>query len=258
MLKHSSGFFSCCSIALYNILVFIKNEGFAPDVDFSETFLKYMGPEQTNGNDVYNELFQNNSVIDSKFTYDGQFKVRSLFPYINEDYTAINKIVSAWFSPNQNVIKEKERLVEKYNLIPDEMLCVCFRGTDKYKDIEETDYEMFCSRVEQIMSFPNINSILLQTDQEQFVSYFKKRFTSFDVVIIEENPRRVDREQVAFQLDAKDRMLAAKVFLATMLIMSECKFIINHTGNVARWINLFRGDAENTVQYMAQQEFLNI
>ena len=43
----------------------------------------------------------------------------------------------------------------------------------------------------------------------------------------------------------------AQQFLAAIQILSQCKFLINHTGNVARWIVKYRGSADNTIQYKA-------
>ena len=39
------------------------------------------------------------------------------------------------------------------------------------------------------------------------------------------------------------------MFLAAIQILSSCKFLINHTGNVARWIVKYRGSTKNMIQY---------
>tara|TARA_Y100001970_G_scaffold122281_1_gene151584 strand:+ start:9235 stop:10059 length:825 start_codon:yes stop_codon:yes gene_type:complete len=258
-LKHSSGFFSCCSIAVYNISVFIENESLFPLVDFSETFLKYMGPQSLNGNDVYEQCFQlsdqNNVLLEHT---DIMFEKSSLFPYIEENYDAVKVIVDTWFTPNNTVVDIKDALLSKYKINTSKTLCVCFRGTDKYKDIPETQYGTFCSKVNGLMNNKGLDSILVQTDQEQFLDYFRDNFANYKIIVIAENPRRTDQEQVAFMLEIDERIISAQVFLATMLIMSECKYVINHTGNVSRWINLFRGGAFNTIQYMTENEIINI
>ena len=46
--------------------------------------------------------------------------------------------------------------------------------------------------------------------------------------------------------DKKEKL--AINFLAATLIISSCRFIVNHTGNVGRWITLYRGSAKNTIQ----------
>ena len=85
-LKHSSGFF-CCSIAMHNISVFIENEGYIPNVDFSETFLKYMDANCSTGNDVYKQCFQLQEDKTSLTKPESfEFGKSSLFPYIEENY----------------------------------------------------------------------------------------------------------------------------------------------------------------------------
>ncbi len=258
-LKHSSGFFSCCSIAMHNISVFIENEGYIPNVDFSETFLKYMDANCSTGNDVYKQCFQLQEDKTSLTKPESfEFGKSSLFPYIEENYCDLKFFLEKWFHPSKEVLRIKRFLYSKYKIESENTLCVCFRGTDKYKDIEETSYETFCSKVDYLMSKSGLNAILVQTDQEQFLDYFTKNFSAYNIIVIAENPRRTDQEQVAFKLDVDKRVRSAQLFLATMLIMAESRYIINHTGNVARWINLFRGGAFNTIQYMTEQEICNL
>lgn len=259
-LKHTSGFFSCCSIAVYNIGVFINSNSKLPVVNFSDTFSSYIGKNQTNGCDVYESCFNTPSSdgLDILFDKKITFQARSLFPYVAENYEDVKFIVSNWFSPNRDVLNIKDYLTLKYQINTNRTLCVCFRGTDKYKDIVETSYERFCSRVNELMHLGGMESVLIQTDQQQFIDYFRCKYPMYRVISIEENPRRTDKKQVAFQLEINQRTESARTFLATMLIMAECKYIISHTGNVARWINLYRGNSRNTVQYMAEREIIDL
>lgn len=230
-----------------------------PVLDFGQSFQAYMAPYHNDGNDVYRECFEAPNRLESFSQFDDlRFSKMSLFPYTQENYNGISKVIEYWFSPSDEVKSIKKSLLDKYQIDPDKTLCVCFRGTDKYKDIEETHYSTFCSKVKDLMEYKELSSILVQTDQEQFLEYFKSEFYQYKITVIEENPRREDKEQVAFMLDANLRIQSAKLFLATMLIMSECRYVINHTGNVARWINLFRGSSKNTIQYITELEVINI
>lgn len=237
----------------------MEKEAHIPIVDFSDTFLKYMGPQSLNGNDVYQKCFQPNHRENEPLTNNNiKFEMSSLFPYIEESYDSIKDIIDTWFSPHPDIIDIKKELLYKYKIKTSETLCVCFRGTDKYKDIAETTYERFCSKVDVLMREGELSSILVQTDQEQFLDYFRDNFAKYNIIVIDENPRRTDQEQVAFKLSVDDRIRSAQYFLATMLIMSDCKYVINHTGNVARWINLFRGGSFNTIQYMTEKEIRSV
>ena len=46
-----------------------------------------------------------------------------------------------------------------------------------------------------------------------------------------------------------NKLLHAQQFLAVMQLISKCKYLINHSGNVARWLILYRGNTNNTIQY---------
>ena len=38
-------------------------------------------------------------------------------------------------------------------------------------------------------------------------------------------------------------------FDAALRCVSECKYVVNHTGNVAFFMNLYRGNTNNVIQF---------
>jgi hypothetical protein len=249
-LDHNSGFFSCCSVACYEIINFIKNHKSIPVVDFSKTFSWY---KDHMNQDVHGMYFKYNKsqVLDVDKISKMKYQKGASFNYINEDLTNVDPIIEKWFTPSNLVYDYVEFFVKKYEIHPENILAICFRGTDKYTEIEETSYKTFLSHVPNIIKAKGINRVFIQTDQTQFIDFFKNSFPDISFFTIKEIPTTKSKRQLYSKggVIKKDKVLHAQMFFAAMQILSSCKFLINHTGNVARWIVKYRGSTKNMIQY---------
>jgi len=247
-LKHRSGFFSCCSVACYDIIEYIKRYQSVPEVDFAKTFTLYKDFLNEN---VYNMYFKFNESQELNIDSISNIKYNkfSLFNYKNEDLKNIKPIIQKWFNPSDSVFKYVELFIDKYEIDMDKTLAICFRGTDKFIDIEEPSYESFISHVPSIMQNKELDRVFIQTDQTQFIDFFKSSYPNIPVFSIQEIPTTRSKKHLYKGIIQKNKVTHAQMFLAVMQILSRCKFLINHTGNVARWIVTYRGSTENMIQY---------
>jgi len=244
----SIGFFSICSLGLNLIVQRYNHRKLAPLPDFSETFHLYRDHE---GQDVYRELFMERDDVllppvspsqkyfaprDSKHSYKD-----------SEDQEALTPFVHRYFTPDPATFHRMADFGEKYQIHTGRTLAVCFRGTDKFTEVQEPEYGFFLSPVDEMLEKLSLDRILIQTDQQQFVDFAKERYGG-RVVTIDEIPRTKTKTQVAKLIPEGQRVEAARDFLAVMIMMSLCKGVITHTGNVGRWIPLFRGCTKNLVQ----------
>ena len=55
-----------------------------------------------------------------------------------------------------------------------------------------------------------------------------------------------------YSLTKNDNFKYSLYFLAIVIIMSRCKYVICNTSNVSLWISLFRGNTNNLHQYLRQ------
>ena len=255
ILPYNSGFFSCCSLACHDIIQFLKMEKKVPIVDFSRAFGWY---KDHANEDVYNKCFKpdiNESINVDDYS-SAVYNQRSLFDYRHEPLNLTTSIVRRWFAPSDEVRGITDTFCNKYNIVPERTLAICFRGTDKHQDVMETPYNIFTSRVRGLIKTNNINRVLIQTDQRQFINFFKRRFPEIDSFFIEENPTTTTRKHLYKYHDSTithNKCLYAQRFLATTILISRCNTVINHTGNVARWIVKYRGSTDNTLQYKANK-----
>lgn len=247
-LKHDSGFFSCCTVGVYDIIEYIKKHKLIPEVSFSRIFNLY---KDHLGQDVYDNFFEFNPLQELDINKIAKIKYNrdSSFNYNSEDLLAIKPIIEKWFTPSNSVLDYVSLFTNKYEINVNKTLAILFRGTDKATEIKETSYSIFTSGIKDIMDNAEINRVFVQTDQTQFIDFLKHSFPNIDFFTIKEIPTTATKKQLYKETIKKNKVTHAQMFLASMQILSNCKFLINHTGNVARWAITYRGHTKNTIQY---------
>ena len=250
--RHDNGFFSQCSSSLSEIIEYCNDHQKIPSIDFYNLFEAY---KNSNCN-LYEKLFSINKELNIDLDRRTNFIRRSNY-VINkqQNFNEITPFVEKWYSPSAEVERIKNFFLEKYNIVPEKTIALSFRGTDKREGMHNPNYDLFLSQVGKIQEKENLQSIFVQTDQEQFLDYCKNKF---NCISIDELPRttRKDRNSglhLSGQTTSAEKEKMAFDFLAATLIISSCKFIINHTGNIGRWITLYRGSAKNTIQVGVQE-----
>ena len=182
-----------------------------------------------------------------------KYKKYSLFNYEDEDLRNIKPIIQRWFNPSDSVLEHVESFIKKYEIDTDKTLAICFRGTDKFLDIKEPSYENFISQVPSIIKNEGINRVFIQTDQAQFIDFFKNSYPNIPAFSIKEIPTTTSKTHLYKGVIKENKISHAQMFLASMQVLSHCKFLINHTGNVARWIIKYRGSTHKTMQYKSDE-----
>lgn len=248
--KHFCGFFSCCSVGVFDIINYIKEHKTVPEVDFSRIFSVYKKDPNENVHDMTFNV-DKSQFIDIDKILNLNYSRLSLFDYRDENINDVQQIVKRWFTPNDIVRNHIDSFIEKYEIDFEKTLAVCFRGTDKYLEIKEAKYEDFASNVRNIMEKQNLDRVLIQTDQQQFLDFFEKNYSDIPFFNIKEIPTSIKKGFIYRDTIKNDKIYHAQMFLAALKIVSGCKFLINHTGNVARWIVKYRGSTNNMIQYKA-------
>lgn len=245
---HNAGFFSCCSVACYDIIQHIKQHKCVPEVDFSKIFRMH---KDSLDQDVYDMYFKFNESQELNIDKISKifYRRRSLFNYRDEDLTNIQPIINKWFAPSNQVLNYVDIFTRQYKIIPQETLAICFRGTDKNKDIKETPYKTFTSQVRNIIDKSNISRVFIQTDQTQFIDFFYSSYPDIPFFYIKEIPTTTTRRHLYRGIIKENKVIHSQMFLASMQILAQCNFLINHTGNVARWIIKYRQSTDRTIQY---------
>jgi hypothetical protein len=247
----NAGFFSNCTIALRS-LIDLLNRGITPrKVDFSSGFQNYKTKDQIDEKvDLYPYYFSIDT--EQKIPISRTFyKPFTHGIYKNLDYDSFTPFLQKYFELSNHILDIQNMLVEKYKFDPMKTISVVYRGTDKHQEVKLASPQLYLVKAEALLKQNSDFKILIQTDQKQvrdlFLHHFKEQCVSFEEMCVTEGkivPHLLDENSLGL-----NRFEFGKMVLAVTHLISKCKFIVNHTGNMALWTCLFRGNATNMFQF---------
>ncbi|WP_156815457.1 hypothetical protein [Pseudanabaena sp. PCC 6802] len=164
-----------------------------------------------------------------------------------------------YFNLSSHILDIQSALIEKYKFDPAKIIAVVYRGTDKYQEVNLANPQLYLNKAEAILKQNTGFKVLIQTDQKQVRDLFIDRFGE-QCLFFEE--MSVTEGKIGLHLLDEDclglnKFEFGKTILAVTHLIAKCKFIVNHTGNMALWICLFRGNARNMFQFDRKGNFVS-
>ncbi len=249
----NKGFFSNCTVILWAIID-LYNRGIIPNsLDFSSGFNAYKTSDQvSNEVNVYPHFFDTHP---TSLMISQKYLLRQNHHGIYKDYSFIGytPLINRYFSLNQEILAIQSQLIQKYDIDFSQLISICYRGTDKFSEVDLANPVSYIRITQKLLiQHPNYR-VLIQTDQQQIRDMFMSNFAK-QCFFIEEMP--VTQDDVPLHANPRllkqfglDNYQFAKLLLAVIHLLSQSQYIINHTGNVASWICLFRGNADRVFQF---------
>ena len=248
-IRSGSGFFSNCSVFLYNIVQFYNSRHFLPrSIQLENRFMEmYRSPHVSSTRDVY--FYTNESVVctwRSPVVFDlwEQFNT----PYKNLDFSSLNPLVDRYFSVQSGILDLKRALLSKYNIDPSKCIGVYHRGTDKRMETTLCPIPEFLNKI-TTLSVSDTQKIVLLTDSQFVIDAAVQKFAD-KVVLFEENKTSYNNNGIHTESSASQNHEMAKYLLAMVLILAECQILVTTSGNVALFISLFRKHGKSIHQVL--------
>lgn len=246
IIKHNSGLFSNCSVSLHGIIKFFNERHRLPGaVDFNQCFANFNEPGAGIPN-VYERYFNPDPEVEIKFRSRIEFPLFSLFDYRKERFRAVAPFVQRYFRPSDAVMAKRSALSAGLGVDASHLLTICYRGTDKFRDTNLGSFDTFLDRAEDILQKEPTLSVLIQTDQSQFLDRARMRLGK--VLVFDELPR-TETNTVMHRIVDRGKVDWTQTFIGAVHFIAQSKYLVLHTGNVARWICLYRGQADRVLQF---------
>jgi len=243
-LTHNAGFFSCVSVALSRVIdqppmhinsrlglcLYKKNL-------FSDPWPKYFVVKNL-GKMPSRSYFGNENCVDVKSWWSAKYEklpFENLRPYLD-----------FYFMPSEAVRARKNAFIDSYRIQLLETIGVHIRGTDKSTEWERQPIEKFTQEIDKLLQRNQNFLIYLQTDEIDTQTHMLKRYP--DRIILLKELRAVTGAHGAHFFKSADPEQNAIDYFASVLLLSECKYLITHTGNGAMWEVLYRGNSDGVVQ----------
>jgi hypothetical protein len=160
-----------------------------------------------------------------------------------------NFFIDKYYDFSEEVLNIYYQFLDKYKIIPNNTIAICYRGNDKCWETHLPSHEDFIEKVQMLKNEYKDFNILLQTDEIEMFDKMKNEFT--DLISIDEIKRIYNdkKNQVADTISV-DKTKNAISFLAVIKILSECNKIIVNSSNVGLWSILYRGNSNGVYQYL--------
>jgi hypothetical protein len=245
-LSHKVGFFSTCSMILHNIVEYANKYKVLPEALDTIRVFDWYKPEGAETTSIMSEYFQesNTPIKYKRLEFAHWFQYAK---YTSLEYTALAPYIQKYFSPSPNILSTLHTIEDKYS-IDYSNTCVLFhRGNDKATETPSAPYSWYLDTVKVLQTQnPNLR-FLIQSDETEFIEIMSRLPNSFyckdEIRHIHQSLTTVD---ILFK---KDNNTFSKYFLALILIMSKCKYVVCGTGNCSMWICLYRGNADGVYQF---------
>lgn len=239
---HNAGFFSICSTILYHLASVFR---YVNGINAKYSFEKFKEGADDN---PWLDYFLSPKSIDPKVKLDSfSNKLLHHTKYSNLNFFESQVLIDAFFSPSSKVNERIDFFRSKYQIDFSKTISVCIRGTDKSVEVKPVPVQDYLDAINHILVKNPTFRVLIQTDQKQIRDFLIDSIGD-RVFFIDELPV-TETSIVIHSLIKTNHLEFAINLLAIVHTMSKCHYVVTHTGNVAYWTVLFRGNSDNVVQF---------
>lgn len=241
------GFYSN-EFQVFNSLLVLLKHGIIPErIDYS---LGYRHFKKDPNQDIYFDFHKINDEIDLDLFVDIALPDSNKCQFDLYRFDVYNKIKDRFFGPSDLILERKNILIDKYKFDLQETISVLYRGTDKSTELQLGSPTEYLKVVKNILKDNPNFKVLLQTDQTQVIQYFYDQLGDI-LITFEETPSTTSNKVIwsLMEQSGKDSIDWSQWFDAALRCVSECKYLVNHTGNVAFFANLYRGNVDKVYQF---------
>ena len=243
-LTHDAGFFSMCSTALFELC---REKSMTTAIYANESFSHFGKDAGENPWDFY--FNQPRQEIPAVFADKNPFgrRLRHHSDYSTLPLKRVRSHIARYFSPVEEVKRREANLLAKYGIDPGRTITVCYRGTDKGTELALEDPEAYLDATRALVRRRPRCRVLVQTDQTQ-VRDFLVNSLGERAFYIDEMPVTETQTAIHHVITPEQQVSFGQTLLATVLIMANTRHLITHTGNMALWTVLYRGNVRGVTQ----------
>ena len=250
---HEGGFFSCCSLRLHYLIEYFNFFKKVPVVYDCKDFYTWYKKEDRKNDEITFDYFKHYNDMnneDTKIEYKGEIDYKEHYQYKKFhklEYEKLKPFIHKYFTPNDEILNIKKKLEEKYNIDYDNICVLFYRGNDKATETVLPSFDEYIDEIniilEKEMNNPKFK-FLIQSDETNFINEMKELYPNH--IIFYDEIRHIPRCSTTVDIIFKDKNYEySRYYLAIILIMSKCKYIISGCGNNPLWMYFFRGNLNN-------------
>ena len=238
------GFFSCCSVRLFQIVEYINKYNLDPHVDSTDQFIEYK-PNSEKHNDISQHFFNfdKNIKIPYPIKITTSKKELQFSDYKLINFSQVKPVIDKYFYPSDKIINTINFLEKKYNFNYENLLTIYYRSTDKRIETNIPSFKEIINKTTEILEKHPHLQILYVTDDTKTISEMQKKFKNVIIINeLEDNYKRGYKHAI--------------IFFSCVIIMSKSNSIITTSGNVSNWMIFYRTHSNNIYQYLSEKKYI--
>ena len=248
--SHEGGFYSCCSLRLHYLIEYFNYFKRLPKIYDCNGFYTFYKPDNRKHDELTFDYFKHYNDIDINIEYkeNVDFKEHYQYKKFNKlEYDKLRVFIKKYFTPNEEILKIKRTIEEKYNIDYRNICVLFYRGNDKATETLLPSFDEYIENAKIILEKEKNNpdfKFLIQSDETNFIDEMKENFPNH--IIFYDEIRHMPKTNSTVDIIYKDKNYEySRLYMGIMLIMSNCKYIISGCGNNPMWIYFFRGNLNN-------------
>ena len=243
----NSGFYSNQSQVFLSLLILLSHGIIPETICYALGFRRL---KKDPNRDVYHDFYRMDPNVEVQLLKTVTLPDENRKQFDLYDFEYYNPIVKRFFTPSDVVLERKNMLMDKYKIDPDKTISVLYRGTDKSTELVLAHPQDYLIVTQRLLEKNPDFKVLLQTDQTQVIQMFVEALGD-KVVFFEETPSTTSNSVIwnLMEKNGADSIEWSQWFDAALRCVSDCRYMINHTGNVAFFANLYRGSLDGVYQF---------
>lgn len=242
---HNAGFFSCSSIALLDIIVYFNENKTMPDI--VDRHAQYSWYKSDPNQSLIAHFFAETDTpipyeVRTEMTYAPEEPQYSDYSYIN--FEGVKPFVDKFFMPSQYILDKVKHLEDKYQIDYNNTVGILYRSNDKHRETNLPTHEDMIKQARYVSG----ERYLIAPDETEFLEAFSNEFPTLCMDETQHMPRK--DSAVFLELPLSERAEQACNFFALVIMLSKCRSLITHSGNIGFWACLYRGSVKNVSQYL--------
>lgn len=258
--NHGTGLFSCSSVALESLLIYFNTYKQLPDeFDRSASYMFYKNKPWDN---LIPMLFKETD-DEIPFTEPVEIVNENIWfqwsDYKNVNFAGLNPFIDKYFAPSDAVMDRVIQLERDYQIDYENTVGILYRGNDKVKECGIASYTEFKDKlcdvaIEHLQDNQDKPTVLLSPDETDFLTYMNDMMGKLLISPTQWLHMPKDSNTSIFMhLPQNERPEHAINVFAMVVMLSKCKHLITHTGNMSFWCCLYRGNMDNVHQWREGQ-----
>ena len=249
-----------CCVSLWNLAELQQIRGTFPSrIDYSLNFHAFRNQEQIRlKTDLYPLFFKPQPAC----TLDPRRRLphvaqHGIYRFLN--FERLNPVISRFFQPSDRAIEIRDDLIRRYAIDPAKTIAVVYRGTDKGNEVKLASPEAFLTAARRLLAANPGHRLWIQTDEREVRTMFHRAFAD-RCFYLHEMPVSSDGVVVHKQNDETlnlDRSEFGVLLVAVNSLLAKADVVVNHTGNMALWLCLYRGHARGVWQFDDEARCVN-